>query len=184
MIRIKADEAFMKDCTKTKRIVAFCADALDELGSTAPLSNTWDRRWASLLALLRTACEVLKKDAPNYWRTYMEEPNTEQMERGRKNKNRDQEKSWQPPIFGKFIQTYSNLFLHQGRTAEDKGMMPHSLPMGMFGPQMASMPPPDAQRGPPTRHTDLPPPYQGKDPLEVAKEAVDWLEAQIKIAEV
>jgi hypothetical protein len=55
--------------------------------------------------------------------------------------------------------------------------------MGMYGAQGAPMPPPDPERGPPTRQTDLEPPYRGRNALEVAKEAVDWLEEQIRISE-
>ena len=166
----------MEDCTKTKRIVVFCADALDELEGTPPLGALWDRRGASLLALLRTACEVLKKDAPTYWGTHLEQPNAGQT-------GRDRKKNWQPPIFGRFIWGDANLFLHQGQTAEDGAMMPHSAPMSMYVSQMAPMPPPDAERGAPTRQTDLAPPYRGKSALELAKEAVDWVEEQIRIAE-
>jgi len=166
----------MEDCNKTKRIVAFCADAISELADTPPLGSAWGRRWASLLALLRTACEMLEKDAPNYWLTYMEQPNAGQ-------RGRDRKKNWQPPIFGKFIWTDANMFLHQGQTAEDAATMPHSPPMSMFVSQGVPMPPTDPERGPPTRQTDLEPPYRGKNALELAKEAVGWLEAQIKIAE-
>jgi hypothetical protein len=113
----------MEDCTKTKRIVAFCADAINELGDTPPLGDLWDRRWASLLALLRTACEVLEKDAQSYWRTHVKEPN---VGRGKKN--------WKPPIFG-FIWRDANLFLHEGRTEEDQAIMAHTPPMGMYAAQ-------------------------------------------------
>jgi hypothetical protein len=166
----------MEDCTKTQRIVAFCADAISELEDTPPLCSAWDRRWASLVALLRTACEVLKQDAPNYWRTHMEQPNAGQT-------GRDGKKNWQPPIFGKFIWTDANLFLHQGQTAEDQAKMPHSPSMSMFVSQLAPMPPTDLELGPPTLQTDLEPPYQGKSALEVGREAVEWLEEQIRIAE-
>jgi hypothetical protein len=166
----------MEDCAKTKRIVAFCVDGINDLRDTPPMGILWDRRWASLLALVRTASEVLEMDAPIYWQAYMEKPNVG-------HKGRDAKKRWQPPIFGKFIWTDANLFLHQGRTHEDEAMMPHTPPMGMYAAQLTPMPPPDAERGPPTRQTDLEPPYCGRNSVEVAREAVDWLEAQIKIAE-
>jgi hypothetical protein len=98
----------MERCNDTGRILSCCRDALDEIKKDAPTGATWERRWASLMALLRTACEVLKREAPTWWKNQIYAPNAGI-------KGRDQKKTWSPDIFGSFIWTDSNLFLHEGK---------------------------------------------------------------------
>ena len=97
----------MEPCNDTKRILVYCKDAIAEIRNEELTGSLWERHWASLITLLRTACEVLRKEAPAYWRKHMQAPNS-------KLKGRDEKNNWKPPIFGKFIWTDANLFLHQG----------------------------------------------------------------------
>ena len=99
----------MEACDNTKRILNYCKDALKELTEKEHTGASWERRWVSLISLLRTTCEVLKKDAPIYWKQHMKKPNAHISERDGKNK-------WSPDIFGKFIWTDANLFLHEGKS--------------------------------------------------------------------
>jgi hypothetical protein len=116
----------MPSCDRTRKIIAYCEDAIDEIRNGRPTGDLWVRRWASLLALLRTACEVLKLEAPDYWEQFMmEQPNAGK-------KDRDRKKSWQPDIFGKFIWTNGNLFLHEGVVPEEQSIMPHRPNMQTF----------------------------------------------------
>jgi hypothetical protein len=165
----------MESCDRTKKVLAYCEDAIDEIRSDMPTGDLWVRRWASLLALLRTACEVLKKEAPIYWKQSMVQPNAGK-------KDRDAKNDWQPDIFGKFIWTNANLFLHQGLVREETSIMPHTRNMQMFIVQGATH----------VRNQELPnrfsyfmnsEPYKGRLALEVAAEAVTWLKGQIAIAE-
>jgi hypothetical protein len=89
-------EATMEPCDDTKRILNHCKDALNEIRAEGPTDAFWERRWALLISLLRTTCEVLRKDAPIYWEQHIETPNDHMSGRDRKNK-------WSPDIFGKFI---------------------------------------------------------------------------------
>jgi hypothetical protein len=165
----------METCDCTKRILALCVDAIKEIRNDMPTGDRWVRRWASLLALLRTACEVLESEAPNYWRLHMKGPNA-------RKKGRDAKKNWQPDIFGKFIWTNANLFLHEGLVGEAQSIMPHGSNMQKRVQGVTDF-----------RNQELPPdrfsyhmnsdPYVGQDALEVATQAVNWLKHQIEIAE-
>jgi hypothetical protein len=112
----------METCKLTKRIVAQCEAAIEEIRRERPTGDLWERRWASLLALLRTSCEVLKKEAPCYWQKHMKQPNAN-------SQSRDAKKNWKPDIYGKFIQTDANLFLHEGKLPEAQSIMPPPLNM-------------------------------------------------------
>jgi hypothetical protein len=111
-------EAALELCPKTTQIIGYCSDQIKEIADSQPTGDLWARRWASLLALLRTACLVLKVEAPEYWRNQIKKPNANI-------KGRDAKKDWAPPIFGKFIWTNANLFLHEGVIAEERSIMPH-----------------------------------------------------------
>jgi hypothetical protein len=164
----------METCKLTKRNVAQCEAAIEEIRRQRPTGDLWERRWASLLALLRTSCDVLEKEAPCYWQKHMKEPNAHI-------KGRDAEKNWKPDIYGKFIQTDANLFLHEGELREAQSIMPRPLNMqarvqGINSPDQAL--PPFL----PTYHMNIEP-YKGRDALIVAGDAVEWLRSQISIAE-
>ena len=47
----------MERCECTKKVLAFCVDAIEEIRVEMPTGERWERRWGSSLALLRTACE-------------------------------------------------------------------------------------------------------------------------------
>jgi hypothetical protein len=169
----------VENCEKTKRVVRHCADAIREIETEMPqpTGDKWERRWASLLSLLRTATLRLEADAPLYWNKYMRQPNAVHK------KERDPKRHWAPDIFGKFIWRDSNLFLHQGGTAEDESIMPH-LPSAMMAVvQGASTALLKAEEPLRVSYHIKDPPYEGRDALEVAKEAVAWLNARIVIAE-
>jgi hypothetical protein len=68
------------------------------------------------MTLLRTACAMLEREAPVYWKKYMKTPNATV-------KGRDPKKDWKPKIFGKFIWTDANLFLHQGISSTGQSRM-------------------------------------------------------------
>lgn len=97
-------------------------------------------------------------------------------------KVRDRKKNWQPDIFGKFIWTDANIFLHEGRISEAKSIMPHGSNMQKRVQGVSDSQEPDL---PPTRfsyHMNSEP-YTGQDALEIATDAVNWLKYQIEIAE-
>jgi hypothetical protein len=167
----------MEPCDGTERILNLCVDAIEEIRVEMPTGDRWVRRWASLLALLRTTCEVLKKEAPHYWRLCMKQPNAGV-------KGRDPEKNWTPDIYSKFICTNTNLFLHEGLIPEARSIMPHGSNM-----QKRVLGVTDSlslnQQLPPPRFSYFmnSEPYVGRLALEVATEAVNWLKCQIEIAE-
>jgi hypothetical protein len=112
----------MESCEDTKRIIQYCKDALDEIRTEELTGPLWERRWAALITLLRTACEVLRAEAPNYWQKNMKAPNA--AVKGRNSKN-----EWKPDIFGKFIWTDANLFLHRGISTTGQSLrVPPSRP--------------------------------------------------------
>jgi hypothetical protein len=165
----------METCDGTKKILAFCVDAIEEIRVEMPTGDCYERRWASLLALLRTACEVLKMEAPRYWDVHMKKANAGV-------KGRDAKENWQPDIFGKFIWTTANLFLHQGLIREAQSIMPHGSNMqkrvlGVTGSRNQELPPPRFS------YFMNSEPYVGRLSLEVATKAVNWLKCQIEIAE-
>lgn len=165
----------MEPCERTKRILALCEDAIDEIRNDTPTGDLWVRRWGSLLGLLRTACEVLRKEAPEYWEKFMKLPNA-----GKKGRDRN---NWEPDIFGKFIWTDANLFLHQGIVHEAESM-PHVPNMAVRIVQGVT----DVRNQeplPPTRFSYFmnSEPYKGRLALDVATEAVEWLKSQNAIAE-
>jgi hypothetical protein len=165
----------LEQCNTTEKIVSHCDEAMAEIQRELPTGDLWERRWASLLALLRTACETLRKGAPVYWQAHMVSPNAGK-------KGRDSKNNWEPEIFGKFIWTDSNLFLHQGVMPESQSIMPHGPNMqkqvqGVTASQTQGPLPP-----PVSYHMNIEP-YVGRGALEVAAEAVDWLKDQIAIAE-
>jgi hypothetical protein len=164
----------LEHCETTKKIVSQCDEAIAEIKRELPTGNLWERRWASLLSLLRTCCETLRKEAPVYWKAHMVLPNAGK-------KGRDPKNNWEPEIFGKFIWTDSNLFLHQGVVAESRSIMPHGPNMqkqvqGITASKNLGLLPPVSY------HMNIEP-YVGRGALEVAAEAVDWQKKQIAIAE-
>jgi len=176
----KVQEAKMESCEKTKRVLAYCKDALNEIKTEEATGRVWERRWASLMALFRTACEVLRKEAPLYWKNHLELPNA--CVRGRDAKN-----DWQADIFGKFIWADANLFLHRGTiTAGQSRMVPIQgvAAQGIAAGQKAEPLPPSPPPPPPiTSYHMNTEPYKGCDPRDVADQAILWLEQQIDIAE-
>jgi hypothetical protein len=169
----------MQPCPQTKRILEYCKEALSEIRAEESTGPLWVRRWASLMALLRTTCEVLRKEAPIYWRQYMKKPNAHIKSRDRN--------EWSPDIFGKFIWTDANLFLHQGKSTTGQSIMV-SLPGAEVQTLIGD------QKPKPTSPLPPPPPsitsyhmntgdYKGQDPRAVADETIAWLEAQVRIAE-
>jgi hypothetical protein len=170
----------VEECAKTERFVGFCKDALDELHKQGPMGADWERKWGSLMALLRTACDLLRKDAPRHWERAMRTPNAH------KRGGRDVMNEWDPPIFGKFIRTDANLFLHQGDLTvgqslmiELQGVAAQAVAAGETPKPIPPSPPRPQPR--PYYHFNKGP-YEGQDPLRVAAKAIDWLEEQIKEA--
>jgi hypothetical protein len=108
----------MEKCNDTRRILGYCRDALDEVKKDEPTGAIWERRWTSLMALLRTACEILKREAPDWWKKHISAPNASV-------RGRDPKKRWRPDIFGQFIWTDSNLFLHEGKNTTDQSAIVH-----------------------------------------------------------
>jgi hypothetical protein len=171
----------MEPCPETKRILEYCKEALNEIRTEEPTGSLWVRRWASLMALLRTTCEVLRKDAPIYWRQYMKKPNAHIKSRDRS--------EWTPDIFGKFIWTDANLFLHQGKSTTGQSIMVFlqgaevQTLIGDHKPKPTPPPPPPPPPPSITSYQMNTGPYKGRDPRAVADEAIAWLEEQILIAE-
>jgi hypothetical protein len=170
----------MEVCNDTKRVLAYCKDALDEIRTEQPTGALWERRWASLVTLLRTTCEVLKREAPIFWKKSMEAPNAG-------SKGRDSKSKWNPEIFGRFIWTDANLFLHQGMVTAGQSKMVFiqgAQAQGLAGGQRPVPLPLQAPALPPvTSYHMNTPAYASRDPREVADEAVIWLEQQIALAE-
>jgi hypothetical protein len=111
----------MEPCPRTKRVVNFCKDALAEIRQDPPQGGTWERRWASLIALLRTASETLRSEAKQHWKARMVARNAcVKGQRGGDAKN-----DWDPPIYGKFIWGGANLFLHRGLRTSGQSVMVH-----------------------------------------------------------
>lgn len=169
-----------RHCHDTRRILAYCRNALDEIRQGEPTGATWERRWASLMALLRTACEMLKREAPEWWNDRMVIANKEV-------KGRDARNDWKPDIFGKFIWTDSNLFLHQGKLTTGQSV---TVFLGGLSVQarVAGQEPPPAPAPQPGRKTEIyyhmnVGPYAGHDPRDLAGEAISWLQQQIEGAE-
>jgi hypothetical protein len=161
-------------CPKTTKIIGYCYDQLKEIEDSQPTGDLWARRWASLLALLRTACLVLEAEASDYWREQVAKPNAHI-------KGRHAKEDWTPPIFGKFIWTNANLFLHEGVIPEGHSIMPHGSNMqrnvqGDTASKDRQIPP---ERYTYHMNTD---PYKGQDALEIAKKAVNWLNRQVEMA--
>ena len=100
---------------KTERLLSYCRSALSEIRNEIPVGALWERRWASLITLLRTACEVLEREAP-LWKDHMKQLNADK-------KGRDAKKNWEPAIYGKFIYTDANLFLHEGSLSVGQSAM-------------------------------------------------------------
>jgi hypothetical protein len=165
----------LEKCERTKRVLGFCDEAIWEIRDEMPTGDLWERRWASLLALLRTATEVLKADAPIFWELHMKKPNAGAG-------GRDPKKNWRPDIFGKFIWTDANLFLHEGLIRVAQSIMPHGSNMqkivqGLTGSQNQELPPPHF-----SYHMNSEP-YSGQGELEVSSQAVRWLKQQVEITE-
>lgn len=170
----------MELCKITKRVIKYCEEALEELRIEEPTGQRWERRWASLISLLRTACEVLEQEAPSYWHTYMKAPNA--LVRGR-----DRGRNWKPDIFGKFIWKDANLFLHEGHLTTGQSIIVSLQGVSVQGVAAGEQVKPLRSPKP------VPPPivsyrmtdghYQDRDPRDVAHEAIDWLMKQVAIAE-
>lgn len=168
----------MEKCERTKRVIGFCLEAIQEIRDEMPTGDQWERRWASLLALLRTASETLKAEARTFWKVHMEKPNEDI--RGRQDAQKNN--NWKPDIYGKFIWSDANLFLHKGQINEAQSIMAHGsnmqkLVQGVADPQNQELPPPRF-----SYHINSEP-YRGRDALEVALEAVQWLKELVEIAE-
>lgn len=169
----------MERCNDTKRVLNYCRDALAEINNDDPTGPTWERRWASLIALLRTACETLEREAPAYWDQHMKRPNANV-------KGRDPRKNWSPDIFGKFIQTDANLFLHEGKLTTGQSAM-----VGIQGVSCQALV--AGQQASPTPSQSMPwtkisyhfnsGHYVDRDPRNIAEEAIEWLQKQIELAE-
>jgi hypothetical protein len=114
----------------------------------------------------------------------MEQQNAQISGRNRKKKRRgDSKKVWDPPIFGKFIWTDSNLFLHEVISTTVQLVFiqnPPPLRASVAGEKLEPLPPSPPPRTSYYMKTD---PYRGRDPRDVAGEAISWLEQQIAIAE-
>jgi hypothetical protein len=170
----------MEQCPETKRVLGYCHDALNEIRAEAPTGPAWERHWASLMALLRTACEVLEKEAPAYWKEHMERPNAHVRGRDRKN-------DYQPDIFGKFIWTDANLFLHQGIVTAGQSTMVFlqgvAAKATVAGEKAEPLPPSRPSPPPVISYHMNTGPFQGRDPCTLGDEAILWLEEQVVIAE-
>lgn len=170
----------MEPVNDAKRIIEYCKEALKEIRAEEPTGALWERRWASLITLLRTTCDVLRREAPSYWNKHMKTPNATI-------KGRDCKNKWSPDIFGKFIWTDANLFLHQGtlttgqsRTVFIQGA---SVCASAAGEKLNSLPPSSPPPSHKTSYHMNTEPYKDQDPRDMANEVIAWLEHQIKIAE-
>jgi hypothetical protein len=177
----------MEKCNDTRRILSNCHDALAEIRKDEPTGATWERRWASLMALLRTACLVLEREAPAWWKSQIYAPNAGV-------KGRDPKKSWSPDIFGQFVWTDSNLFLHEGKhTTGQSAAVPlqgasaqalaGAIGLGGRGQQPRPEPPPVPPSKAKISYDMNTGRYAGCDPRDVADEAILWLQQQIDGAE-
>jgi len=170
----------MEACDNTKRVLNYCKEALEEIRAEEPTGTLWERRWVSLITLLRTTCEVLEKDAPIYWEQHMKKPNAYI-------KGRDYKNAWIPDIYGKFIWTDANLFLHQGISTTGQSRMVFiqgvSARASAAGETLAPLPPAPPPPPPLTSYHMSTDHYRGCDPRDVAHQAILWLEQQIVIAE-
>jgi hypothetical protein len=151
----------MESCADTKRILGYCTDALDEIIEETSTGTLWERRWASLLALLRTACETLRREAPIHWNKHLQTPNTDV-------KGRDVQKNWKPDIFGKFIWTDANLFLHQGKSKAGQSVTTRitgmSAQASVAGEKVRTQPPPKAAPSSLISYHMNSGPFKNKDP--------------------
>jgi hypothetical protein len=172
----------MENCTNTERFLTYCKDALEEIKGEQPTGGAWERRWGSLMALFRTTCEILRGEAPNYWRLRMETPNAAK----RGGRGGDVKNEWEPSIFGKFIWTDANLFLHQGKLTAGQSRIVYlqgvSAQALAAGEQPKPVEAPAPVPAPETSYHMNTEPYKARDPLEVAAEAIVWLEKQIEEA--
>lgn len=170
----------MEACTETRRILGYCKDALQEIKAEDPTGARWERHWTSLMALLRTTCEVLRSESPNYWDRHMEKPNAHI-------RGRDPKRDWAPQIYGKFIWTDANLILHQGILTVGQSRMVFltgvSAQASVAGEKISPLPPPSTPTPPQTIYRMNTGHYKGHDPLDLADKAIGWLEQQIAIAE-
>jgi hypothetical protein len=139
------------------------------------------------MSLLRTACEVLERDAPIYWKRTLKEPNHCRLKHLNVKKRKwDQKSRWEPDIFGKFIYTDANLFLHEGKftsgqsiTVHLQGVSAQGVAAGEEPTEVLTSPPPQPPQTSYHMHTG---PYAGCDALDLAQNAIAWLEGQIAIA--
>ena len=170
----------MNKCDNTRRILEYCREALDEIREQEPMGATWVRRWASLLALLRTASLILEGEAPEWWKREMVAPNAHI-------KGRDAKKDWDPPIFGKFIWTDSNLFLHQGK--QNTGQSVAVFAQGASAQALASggsepsVPSPASPRKTEVSYRMNSGYFENHNPLDIAEMAIIWLQQAIETAE-
>jgi hypothetical protein len=167
----------MEKCDVTRRVLEYCRDALDEIKKEEPTGAPWERRWASLMALLRTACETLKRDAPTWWQSKIYAPNA--AVKGKKN--------WCPDIFGPFIWTDANLFLHEGKLTTGQSAAVPTQGAAAYALAGGQQPPPVPPPAPLPKveisyhmNTGF---YAGRDARDVADEAISWLQQQIDGAE-
>jgi hypothetical protein len=177
----------MERCNDTRRILSYCREALAEITKDEPTGATWERRWACLMALLRTACLVLKREAPDWWKNQIYAPNAGV-------KGRDPKTRWCPDIFGQFIWTDSNLFLHEGKHTTGQSLnlplqgtgvqaLAGAIGLGGRGQQPQTMPPsPPPPKAEIYYHVNTER-YKDCDPRVLAENAIVWLEEQIDGAE-
>lgn len=169
-------------CNDTRRILGYCRAALDEIKKEEPTGEVWERRWASLMALLRTACEMLKRESPKWWCEHTVKPNKLAKKDSRNPKN-----AWKPDIYGKFIWTDSNLFLHQGKltTGQSVGVFITGVSAQALaaGERPRPVPAPDPLRKAEISYHMNTGSYARCDPRDVADTAISWIQEQIEAAE-
>jgi hypothetical protein len=170
----------LEKCDHARHTLSFCVDALNEIKDETPTGATWERRWGSLMALLRTACELLEQEAPIWWDREMKKPN-------RAARGRDAKKKMKPDIYGKFIQADSNLFLHEGKLTTGQSTTVFLVGVSAQARAAGEPPRPPLDLGPPQparifyhMNTGY---YANRDPISVAGEAIAWLEQAINEAE-
>jgi hypothetical protein len=102
-------------------------------------------------------------------------------------KGRDPRKNWSPDIFGKFILTDSNLFLHEGKLTTGQSaavFLPGASMQALAGDQQPTpAPPAEASRKATISYHMNSGHYAGCDPRDLANQAIIWLEQQIENAE-
>lgn len=170
----------MMKCDDARRMLSYCYDALNEIKSEKPTGATWERRWASLMALLRTACGTLEREAPDWWRSEMKARNANI-------RGRDVKKNWKPEIFGKFIWANSNLFLHEGKSTTGQSAMIYLQPAVAYA-RAAGEPPHPVSSPEPRKPAEIyyhfnTGHYTSCDPFDVADQAISWLQRQVDDAE-